>query len=957
MPHPTRHFIDWHLPLLPAAAALLARSYADTHEIALGRVAVVLPGARAGRRLKELLLAEADTLNLPLSPPRVLTVRQLSTMLTAAELPSAEGILARRAWAVALREREEELAIVFPNLPASDDLVALDLLASRLHSLSSELAGEGHRFRDVAAAGGADDLLFDDSGRWEALAHVQMVYEARVAAMGCSDPDLARMESLRKPLPDSLPAIWLLGIVELPGVVKRLLARCPEGQNVVIHAPESEAEGFDAFGCLVPERWLAREIPLSESDLVMTDGPSEQAAAVAMELACLGDAASLEDVTIAVPDTRIVPFLEQRLAASGVPSRFGAGTPLPSTRPYRLLQAIADYLDTRRWEEFASLVRHPDLPLDGSPQIWRFDEYHSERLPLGLQQVPGSEDPATVALLKCLRALHDSDLLGQLTGRARLSEWASPIMRVLLRCYGDRKLSRDQPGERALLGSLERLRAAAAVMDRLPAGADDECDSPAAIRLLLNSVGGDSVADEPDRPAVELLGWLEMRPDEAPVAIVTGFNEPHLPESLSADAFLPDGMRRHLGLLDNARRYARDAYELTAILHSRSRVRLITGRMDAEGNPLRPSRLMLACSGATLAERVARFARPSGEQVHPAPVLRPGSPKPGFPLPPEPVLKLDPPDSVSVTALGLLLTDPYAYALKHRLRLGSAGDEGREMDPLTFGNVAHAVLQRFGHLPEARSSDASVVFGCLSKLLDEEQESRFGGGTMPAVTLQMEQLRQRLRAFSLEQAGMVAEGWETVLVEGAPAGQPTAGQESPLGVELVVDGEPMRVTGRIDRIDRHKETGAWRLLDYKIGDSATSPEERHLARGKNEAGEPIREWVDLQLPIYRRMAMVMEVDGERLMPPNEQANIAVGYLLLPKTLEETGLSLAEWSEDDFAAADEAAQRAIRTLRTGVFTYDPSGRSSRWMDDFESLLGLRVVGTAVDPEEEEEVVAR
>ena len=41
-------------------------------------------------------------------------------------------------------------------------------------------------------------------------------------------------------------------------------------------------------------------------------------------------------------------------------------------------------------------------------------------------------------------------------------------------------------------------------------------------------------------------------------------------------------------------------------------------------------------------------------------------------------------------------------------------------------------------------------------------------------------------------------------------------------IEAAAGGLPVR--GRIDRIDRHRETGAWRVIDYKTGDRVVAPE-------------------------------------------------------------------------------------------------------------------------------------
>ena len=61
--------------------------------------------------------------------------------------------------------------------------------------------------------------------------------------------------------------------------------------------------------------------------------------------------------------------------------------------------------------------------------------------------------------------------------------------------------------------------------------------------------------------------------DDAPVLVVTGFNEGRVPAGVRGHPFLPDGLRTALGLPDDAARVARDLHALCAILHSGRRSR------------------------------------------------------------------------------------------------------------------------------------------------------------------------------------------------------------------------------------------------------------------------------------------------------------------------------------------------------------------------------------------------
>ena len=84
----------------------------------------------------------------------------------------------------------------------------------------------------------------------------------------------------------------------------------------------------------------------------------------------------------------------------------------------------------------------------------------------------------------------------------------------------------------------------------IPRGLDSECSAAAALKLFLEEAAGARIPERPDAAAVEVLGWLELHLDDAPAVILASVNDPWLPESVSADPFLPDALRRVLGLAD-----------------------------------------------------------------------------------------------------------------------------------------------------------------------------------------------------------------------------------------------------------------------------------------------------------------------------------------------------------------------------------------------------------------------
>ena len=82
-------FHGWERPALPNAVDWLIGHYGSKHLVDMDQVVVVVPGNRAGRRLREILLARVEELNLAYFPPRITTVGQLPEFLYQPQLAFA----------------------------------------------------------------------------------------------------------------------------------------------------------------------------------------------------------------------------------------------------------------------------------------------------------------------------------------------------------------------------------------------------------------------------------------------------------------------------------------------------------------------------------------------------------------------------------------------------------------------------------------------------------------------------------------------------------------------------------------------------------------------------------------------------------------------------------------------------------------------------------------------------
>lgn len=746
-----------------------------------------------------------------------------------------------------------------------------------------------------------------------------------------------------------------MGVVELPRLVREMLLAVPGVLRALIHAPESLEEGFDELGCVVPGFWSTASIPIPEKAIRVVQGPSEQADAMVGVLRAFGGAFQAEEVVVGVPDPELVPFLQRGLSSAQVPNRFAGGTPVVDSGPFRLLMTLAEYLEGRSFDAFATLIRHPDLydilkglegseaPTEGAAgedvgadvtgPLATVDRYQTRHLQASVEgPLPGGDKVAR-EMRGLVQGLEERLHLEVFSGCRPLSEWMGEVLEILVKVYGSETLDLGKRGARHTLEVLTRVKGAAERLATLPRPLRLEMVGADAIRLLLADLQVESIPPDPQEHAVELLGWLELPLDDAPAVVLTGANDRFLPESLGPDPLLPGSLRSHLGMADDEARYARDAYLLGALIRSRQEVHLVSGRSSVAGDPLRPSRLLFAEGSETVARRISSFLgeEEGREDAHGgSPAFgesagkRKGESVSDFSSPPvDPLPPLGSLSRMRVTDFAAFLKDPYRFALTRVLHLEPLQDEDREMTGMIFGSLAHLVLERFGRSEEVSSPDPRLLSRKLDRILDGAVHEEFGHRPLPAVRVQVEQLRARLHRLALWHAEWVEEGWRVEAVEAQPGD----------GVVFHVDGEPVLLRGKIDRIDHNPRTGEWAVLDYKTGDGGESPEQTH-GRGRGES----RRWVDLQLPLYHLLLPgILREDGSTVVPQGEAEKVKLGYLLLPKRLDEVGPSFADWGEDLLAEAVEEARDVIRTLRKDPFRFDASIRGFRG-DPFDPLLG-------------------
>ena len=758
------------------------------------------------------------------------------------------------------------------------------------------------------------------------LSHLFELYQRCLKGWGKVDPLVYRMGKGGVPEETRELQMALVGVIELAPVFVAMLKTLPHKPHVFLHAPEAEADGFDAWGRLVPRHWTTHPCHFENGEIHVVRDAAQQAERCA-ELIRQWKACGIPEaaITVAVPEQEALAILDHGLRDSGIPVRMAEGRPTSHSGVLQLLSAVAECLDSGgdaplRYTALARLVRQPDVEKFFGYPAKSLDEYFRAHLPERLDNMPGGRDRERIDGVM-LRARE--------LARIGSDTFVADVTQLLLKIYGERRLNRHAPGDRLVIHSLEAVRNALDGLQSLPGNALRKF-APADLLRAAVEAAGNSAAPSPEEPdAVELAGWLEAATDESPAIIVTSVFEGSLPEGASMEPLLHDRLRERLGLPCRESRFARDQYTLWTVTESRREkggIALIAPRRSAAGEPTRPSRLLVAGREApALAARL--MALSSAVKANPKPM--PGGT--GFqPSEPDPE-RMRRFRLFSPTSFRTYLASPRLFYFRHVLGLGDRGDDAQEMDGALFGTTLHAVLQAFGKIwmgKEARLSAAQIEAELESHLENHMQRS-FGRHALPAVYTQQLALRGRLGMFAKHQAAAFEEGWRIAFVESGDS----------LVAPFRVEGAPedVQLKGKIDRIDWHPD-GRWRVIDYKSAARAVSPEKAHYS---NKQG-----WKDLQLPLYLKLLPVV---GPLQNGSVDLAKTELVYFNLPPEFDESGIT-APFPADKIEEAWEKAESIVREICSGEGCRE-AGKLSQ-LDDpaFAALCGLN--GLDIEDGEEE-----
>ena len=897
--------LDWKEAALPQLVREIVHPVEGGRGVLdLRETRLVVPTRQSVRLLGDALARHAAERGQLLLPPSFSLPEQLFAGSTGGAPPAGP----RRSFLAWTRVLEEVAPSEFSNLLGeAPNLSGLDqrLVWGRVLREVEALLGENLlRFGDVPG----EALAPGEEERWRELAELERRFLAVLDDWGLSSEADFRLAACAHPRPPEGCNRLLLALVPdpLPGVVsflEALLTAHPELLLEVLTWGPDAVEAFDDWGRPRPSYWRDRNPPAPVLEERFHPLRSVEEEALRVRDLLQPNLERPGAVALGVQSGELVSPLKRL----GVPCFDPSGEPLSMTWPYPLLGSLAEWLESDGFEPFARLVRAPWIVAVLEGEV---DGFHHREVLFQLDRIRARSLPDTA-----------SDVRRKLRPGSSLAG--------VFPCFDDWKRAlRKAPFGTSFL---ELINGWANFLDGLPplipvwnrwvevlpeAVADAEAlapGSPAAfLRALLALLQDEVFYDDSPGEGLRVQGWLELPLVEAPHLVLAELADEHLPGVVRSHPFLPDALRSRLGLRDEETRHTRDAWLLSCLDQSRrrkGRLDLTLSRSNSRGEPQKPTRLLFQGAPDTLPARVqAAFREP--------PVL---SEDPNWTLgwklrPPGPAERPFRPQRLSVTAFRSYLRCPFRFFLERSLGMESFENRKMEMDAGEFGTLIHDTLEAFAREETIRDSmDPPGIAEFFRERATALIHQRYGQSLPLPLEIQLESVIQRLRAWSEHEAQSRREGWriDPALVEWTPPEDAD---------DLEIEG--YRITGKIDRIERHEETGALRLLDFKTWDAPEAPFKSHLKKwsGADEdsvppyarvmlAGKPHR-WLDLQLPLYAWMA-------HTLFP---ESDLQVGYVHLPRAVGKAGVDLWTGLEDPdlLASAVECARGVLRDIRADIF---------------------------------------
>ncbi len=905
-------FLGWNTPAIELVASKL-EELNGRHPADFRRAIVVVPTAESGRQLREYMAERAGS---PILMPKIILAGQL---IPCRNSNTATELETMAAWLHVLSGAMSDKPLPWLLEVATQMQHVRKQLEQEVRTPDWQLSTAQQFVHDYLQETGTqwENTLHYEQERWNALHASFAGVDEQLAAWGLTPAEQSRASELATPSPRGL--VIIACVPELSPLNRLYLQRMADTGaarvEIWVNAPAEEAARFDTFGQPIPiisEGAHARmgwsecpiEIPTTSCESATpcnTIHPTGSVQAFGRKVRELAGGCASNEVLLASCDNSLSPMLVSAFLPDWQIS-MPEGRSLLTTEAGRIPRQLCDVCTSwsqgdissnRAMEDFLILLRNRTLQscLRPTQALSDFNRHLTE---LCFEHLPATPHHLLHLMHRQLQENVEEQAQRRLQ---RYIDYTESLVQLINDCMDASSLpSRLQELADALqlrLSAPEWNRAARLLTSSMRETADlvaskaINCPPQSALLLLAHQVekqspGALESAGERDK-AINLRGWRELCYARAPKVILAGMHDGYVPERMPADAYLPNAYRSFLNMTSDTTRCARDSFLLTALLHSRpaGSVHFVLASCSVDGTPIAPSSLLLRCStAAETAERVSwLFSDPptetnsaaydllpfitqeksaaAADSMESAALIAPGICNP----------YTNPQRTFSPSAIKNFLSCPLRFWMERLLRIapGDALEEGKsEPDAAEYGTLLHAILQdittRFASADEESNLAALTeeITTYAEKAATKHVVRQYGDeeDKLPIpIRILLRNLQKSVQEFARQHAQELCNGWEVILCE----------EQLCFKLPDADGGAPLLFDMRVDRVDRHREDGRMRVIDYKTNDS--DPRSTHWEKlseasaalyqhymptaltMQNEKGEYFR-WASVQLPLY-----------------------------------------------------------------------------------------------------------
>lgn len=886
MPTPTRHFIETTVATPDSIVRWCKTQWPDTLPEGL---LFCVPTSLAMRRLRDALTKAYHAFHgVRFSLPAGLITYFSTTASQTLATPAEQLVAWDKVFEWLQHEDQENLVAtwLFPGKKTWLKRAASRYaVAQRFIKLRATLAEGILDFASVAQHPETQTLEAREKHRWAALEALEIKYRETLAAAHLVDPTDAQLATFRNPIAKPLESNpkWHLVVACIPDLMPALahLFEAAPTCDILIQADATEAEHFTALGTPDPAYWQQATLAIPDACIHIAETPVEEARRAEAFLAKDGRIAPSK-ICLGVLNHEIMPTLTAAFAAHDI--RIFEPDPIQlSAQPaIRLLQTLFRFLQLDRIDTL--------VPLFSAPEIAALVSSTYETLRRDYADLVEQHQP-----------LHLADAI------AFLRE-DSPLRALFQRIRQWQRLLLDDPcdGARTLLTELFGTYHADPVKDALCFSTFETLQqlfqelqsirlpqTPLTLELLNARLN--QITLHPIRGASDCSyeGRLEFLWSPAERFVLAGLNEGIFPDTTFEDAFLPNHFRSALQLRSDQTRLARDAYLLDTLCKRipAEHLCLLCSRINLRGDWIKPSRLFFKCSPEQQKARAIQLFLDAITKTPPtsATTALALTSAPHTWAPQKTFTRL------SASAIKTFLHSKLDFWLRYVLYLDDTQPLPHGVPANIFGTLMHTALEA---LPKTESTDAKELNDFLAAIFNKAFEEQYGPNpTVELLAVRYAGLKRLERAAQVE-ATSRQQGWKTRFVEGDT-------HNHKWEVQLDIDGTPITLHGKIDRIDQNIHTGAWRIIDYKTGAKGDSPDDTHYTT-KGKQNEKTFEWKDFQLPIYRLITR-----AALKLPASTPIELC--YFTLPAN--DHGGILQFWDPQNEDATMEALQATLRSILT------------------------------------------